>query len=60
MSNPALWTIYATARYQEKLVEAEQARKVRTFKSLTPQRKRFGRGRQIYWLKPRFRPTLAK
>ena len=32
MSNPALWTIYVNARYQEKLEEAEQARKVRLIK----------------------------
>ena len=60
MSNPALWNIYVNARYQEKLEEAEQVRKIRFFKSLRLQRQRFGRSREIYWLRPRFRPTLAK
>ena len=60
MSNPALWTVYATARYQEKLEEAQKARQVRAFKAAAPQRKRFGRGREVYWLKPRLRPTMVK
>lgn len=60
MSNPALWTIYATARYQEKLEEAEKARQARAFRITAPQRKRFGRVRNMQWLRPRFRPTMAK
>jgi hypothetical protein len=60
MSNPALWTIYATARYQEKLEEAEKARQARAFRITAPQRKRFGRVRNMHWLRPRFRPTMAK
>ena len=60
MSNPTLWAMYVNARYQEKLEEAEQARKARFFKSLSPQRKRLGHSRETYLLKPRFRPTMAK
>lgn len=60
MSNPALWAIYANARYEERLEAAQKVRQARAFKATAAPAKRFGRIQKVYWLKPRFRPTIAK